>query len=448
MPVIRFNLLSLIPCPLLLAGTLYSPVLHAQDRRLVTEPVTPTHICATLTPLAASSSENDTQRLQAAIDHCQAGSSVKLSGGWFFSGPLNMKSGVTLWLARGTVLAASTNPHDYDKNGHCGTIDDRGQGCRPFIHFDSTQGGGIVGEGLIDGQGGQLMYGHGETWWQLARRAQKEGGRQNVPRLIEIDHAHDITFYQVTLRNAPGFHVALNATEGATFWSVRIDTPADSRNTDGIDPGASRDITIAHSFIRTGDDNVSIKAGHSGPTSHVSLLDNHFYWGHGMSIGSETVGGVSDILVRDLTLDGTTSGLRIKSDASRGGVVSGILYEHVCMRGNRRPLDFDTHYDAGASGLKIPVYRNIILRDVGGGAGELIFRGYDATHPLSITLDGVHFGSAARWLVKSAQLQIGNNGVSPPMPESAYSTSAYSHADCTVRWKPFPTTSNKIGAAK
>ncbi|MFD3241940.1 glycoside hydrolase family 28 protein [Rahnella perminowiae] len=415
---------------------------------MVTEPVTPTHICATLTPLAASSSENDTQRLQAAIDHCQAGSSVKLSGGWFFSGPLNMKSGVTLWLARGTVLAASTNPHDYDKNGHCGTIDDRGQGCRPFIHFDSTQGGGIVGEGLIDGQGGQLMYGHGETWWQLARRAQKEGGRQNVPRLIEIDHAHDITFYQVTLRNAPGFHVALNATEGATFWSVRIDTPADSRNTDGIDPGASRDITIAHSFIRTGDDNVSIKAGHSGPTSHVSLLDNHFYWGHGMSIGSETVGGVSDILVRDLTLDGTTSGLRIKSDASRGGVVSGILYEHVCMRGNRRPLDFDTHYDAGASGLKIPVYRNIILRDVGGGAGELIFRGYDATHPLSITLDGVHFGSAARWLVKSAQLQIGNNGVSPPMPESAYSTSAYSHADCTVRWKPFPTTSNKIGAAK
>ncbi|MGK3810989.1 glycosyl hydrolase family 28 protein, partial [Enterococcus faecium] len=90
--------------------------------------------------------------------------------------------------------------------------------------------------------------------------------------------------------------------------------------TDGIDPGASQDVTITHSFIRTGDDNVAIKAG-SGTTSHISLIDNHFYWGHGLSIGSETVGGVSDILVQNLTLDGTTSGLRIKSDVSRGGLV-------------------------------------------------------------------------------------------------------------------------------
>jgi polygalacturonase len=81
---------------------------------------------------------------------------------------------------------------------------------------------------------------------------------------------------------------------------VRIDTPADARNTDGIDPGASQDITIAHAFIRTGDDNIAIKAG-KGPTRHVSVLDSHFYAGHGMSIGSETQAGVSDILVRHLT---------------------------------------------------------------------------------------------------------------------------------------------------
>ncbi|MGO7427401.1 glycoside hydrolase family 28 protein, partial [Rhizobium ruizarguesonis] len=154
---------------------------------------------------------------------------------------------------------------------------------------------------------------------------------------IEVDYAKEISFYKVKLRNSPNFHVVLNRVEGATFWGVQIDTPADSRNTDGIDPGASQDITIAHSFIRTGDDNIALKAG-NGPTSHVSIVDVHLYWGHGLSIGSETVAGVSDILVRDVTLDGTTSGLRIKSDISRGGTVSNVRYENVCLRGNRKPI--------------------------------------------------------------------------------------------------------------
>ncbi|WP_306180558.1 glycoside hydrolase family 28 protein [Rhizobium sp. AN73] len=218
-----------------------------------------------------------------------------------------MKSGVTLWIDQGAVLTAVSDPRVYDRgNGRCGMIDDKGKACRPFILFDGTQGGGIVGDGAIDGRGGETMAGRSETWWQLARRAQAQGGKQNNPRLIEVDNARDITFYRIMLRNSPNFHVMLNSVAGATVWGVRIDTPADARNTDGIDPAASQDITIAHSFIRTGDDNIAIKAG-NGPTRHVSIVNDHFYWGHGLSIGSETNAGVSDILVRDVTLDGTAS---------------------------------------------------------------------------------------------------------------------------------------------
>lgn len=410
----------------------------AQDRRHVSEPGLPVSVCVTLT--SSAQSKDDTQRLQDSINHCQPGAAVRLiagaAGTGFVSGPLIMKSGVTLWLDRDAVLAATTNPLAYDNDGRCGTLDHKGNGCRPLILFNGTRGGGIVGEGIIDGQGGQPMIGHNETWWQLARRAQTEGSKQNIPRLIQIDHAHDITFYKVTLRNAPNFHVAMNAVQGATFWGVRIDTPADARNTDGIDPGASQDVTIAHSFIRTGDDNVAIKAGSAGATRYISLIDNHFYWGHGLSIGSETVGGVSDVLVQGMTLDGTTSGLRIKSDASRGGLVSNVSFEHVCLRNNRRPIDFDTHYDAKAQGSKIPVFRDIVLRDVIGASGDLVLRGYDDTHQLGITLDGVRFAPDAHWKIEFAEIQTGLGGVRTALPGKSQSAEVY--AGCVGSWVTFP----------
>ncbi|AVF37838.1 endo-polygalacturonase (plasmid) [Rahnella sikkimica] len=434
----RSDLLGFVCRVLVLSGLLASTSGLAQDRRHVSEPGLPVSVCATLT--SSAQSKEDTQRLQDSINHCQPGSAVRLIAGApgtrFVSGPLIMKSGVTLWLDRDAVLAATTDPRAYDNDGRCGTLDDKGNGCRPFILFKGTQGGGIVGEGVIDGQGGQAMFGHSETWWQLARRAQTESSKQNIPRLIQIDHAHDITFYKVTLHNSPNFHVAMNGVQGATFWDVRIDTPADARNTDGIDPGASQDVTIAHSFIRTGDDNVAIKAGSGGATRYISLIDNHFYWGHGLSIGSETVGGVSDVRVQGLTLDGTTSGLRIKSDASRGGVVSNVRYEHVCLRNNRRPIDFDTRYDAKAQGSEIPVFRDIVLRDVIGASGDLVLRGYDDTHQLGITLDGVRFAPDARWQIEFARIETGPGGVRPALPGKSQGSEEF--AGCAGNWVSFP----------
>lgn len=383
---------------------------QAQDRRTVAEPIAPSYVCARLAP----SGENDTVTLQDAIAHCAPGSAVYLAGGIFLSGPLEMKSGVTLWIERDATLLALAQPNAYDKGlGTCGRIEGKGDGCRPLISFSKTHGGGIYGEGIIDGQGGALMVGTTESWWQLARRAQAEGGNQNVPRLIQIDHAHDITFHGITLRNAPNFHVAMNRVEGATFWGVTIDTPADARNTDGIDPGASQDVTITHCQIRTGDDNVAIKAGNNGPTRHISIIDNYFGWGHGMSIGSEVGSGISYILVHGLTLDGTTSGLRIKSDVNRGGLVERVTYENVCLRGNRWPIYFDTRYDAQAHGNKIPVYRRIALRHVRGSDGALLMHGRDRDHALEIALDDVRFSDSATWQVENVDVVV--SGVWPPL---------------------------------
>ena len=69
----------------------------------------------------------------------------------------------------------------------------------------------------------------------------------------------------------------------------------------------------------------------------MTIAHNRFWSGHGLSIGSNTNGGVSAVRVSDLTIDGADNGLRIKSDRSRGGLVEDVAYEDVCMRNVAEP---------------------------------------------------------------------------------------------------------------
>jgi polygalacturonase len=333
----------------------------AQDARPLAEPAIPA-VCATL---AASHEARplDTSRIQSAIHACPAGQAVRLvidgPARAFVSGPLALKAGVTLWVDAGAILWASNDPREYDRGRHtCGTLDRAGGGCRPFISVEGGEGGGIVGDGTIDGRGNDAMAGRDETWWQLARRAQREGLHQNVPRLVEIDGARDFRLYRIRLRNSPNFHVVLKDVDGFTAWGIRIDSPADSRNTDGIDPMSSRNVSIVRSFIRTGDDGVAIKAA-KRPSENITVADSHFYNGHGISIGSETLGGVAHVRVERVTMEGATSGLRIKSDVSRGGAVRDVRYVDACLRNVAKPIDITTRYDPKAVGTAIPSYDGI-----------------------------------------------------------------------------------------
>lgn len=407
--------------------------LSAQDRRTVVEPQLPTRVCVTIEPQAG----DEARTIMAALARCK-GQVVKLAAGRHESGPIEFPARTTLWVDKGAVLSAIPDPKLFDDGTHaCGTIDERGRACRPLIHIADATDVSLVGDGIIDGNGGSVMLGKTETWWQIARRAQKEDGRQNVPRLVVIDRGRNVVLYRLRFANSPNFHITANHVQGLTAWGVIVDSPADARNTDGIDPGASDDITITHSFIRTGDDNVAIKAGKAGGTHFVSIIDNHFYSGHGMSIGSETNGGVAHVLVRNLTLDGTTSGLRIKSDVSRGGVVEDVRYENVCLRNNPRPIELFTAYDRAAKGDLIPVYRGIVFKNVEGTTGRLIANGFDQHHLLELTLDGVRFAPGTKWETEHARFVIGAGGASP-LPPGVEGGAATVTGPCATAFVPFP----------
>ena len=375
----------------------------AQDTRQVKEPRIP-RTCRKLkarlaAPHGVLSDEDerrlDTERIQQAIDACPAGRAVVLRAQGdrdvFLTGPLTLKSGVTLVVDANTVLAASRDPRNYDMTpGSCGIVSERGHGCKGMITAAKTSGSGIMGDGAIDGRGGAKLLGQQVTWWDLAHEAKVTDRSQSVPWMLLVRDSVNFTLYRITLRNSPGFHVSVNGTDGFTAWGVKIMTPKTARNTDGIDPGSSRNVTITHCSIHTGDDNVAVKSSsRGGPASHISVVHNHFYTGHGMSIGSGTDGGVDHLLVDDLTIDGADNGIRIKSDRSRGGLVEDAVYRNICIRDTKNPIVLTPLYTT-FSGDKLPVYRRITLENVHiVTPGAYTFLGLDAQHLLEVTLDNV-----------------------------------------------------------
>ncbi len=405
----------------------------AQDTRNVTEPVIPRPcvlLRAVLNRVGASiyvgdEDKPDTARIQAAIDHCPAGQAVVLERAAyrtdaFLSGPLQLRKGVVLVVSRGVYLYASRNPRDYDRTpGVCGTITTDGKrGCAAFITAENAPGSGIMGDGVIDGRGGETMLGQNITWWDLAHRARAGGSQQN-PRLIQITQSDNFTLYRITLQNSPMFFVAYSRGNGFTAWGVKIWAPQRARNTDGIDPMNATNVTIAHCYIYTGDDHIAIKAGAGPPTKNISILHNHFFAGMGVAIGSETDGGASDIVIDDLSVDGADNGIHIKSNNTRGGVVKRVTYQDVCIRMTQRPIWFETAYSdtntKAAAEDKLPVYRDILLRNVRvEDGGRVTVQGIDADHRLGIEFDNVVFRDPQpQFSTVNADLKVGNPGNAP-----------------------------------
>jgi len=441
--------------PILFAALLLVSTLSAQDTRTVTEPVFPP-ACVTLdaalsrtgTTLApADESKLDTARIQAALDKCGKGHAVVLrakgTANAFLSGPLALREGVTLLVDKDTTLFASRDPAVFETApGSCGMVNNTRGGCKPLISAQHISGAGIMGDGTIDARGGEKLLGKDVSPWELAEQA-RTGGNQEVSRILVTDYADDFTLYRITLKNSPNFHVVYGHGNGFTVWGLKIDTPKRlARNTDGVDPGnGSKNITITHSFIRTGDDNVAIKGGGPVGVTNMTVSHNHFYWGHGVSIGSETDGGVSAIRVFDLSLDGPDNAIRIKSNGSRGGLTHDVTYDDVCIRDSPNPITLDTGYTAAGTptGNKPPTMRDIAITNVRiSGGGKFSFNGYDPTHRVAATLSNVLITDADStpkpytFSLHHADLTLGPGPVNLQFP----TTAGANFGDSTVKGTP------------
>ena len=396
----------------------------AGDTNLPPEPTLPSNVCQTLTANKATPDESnpDTKRIQDALTACQGIGAVKLTSSGannaFLAGHLGVMSTI-LWVDAGTTLYASRDPAAFQRDGNCGLLGvSDSAGCLPLLTVSGTSPG-IVGDGIIDGQGGEPIVGQEYSWWDMSGALRQVDGSAPNPSLIEVvNPTTGFLMYRITLHNSQKFHVKLSSTPaggmcsspGAGFivWGVTILTPSVwtnsqgrvmspyiSRNTDGIDPGEGNDATcgvLACNTISTGDDDIALKGGHN--VKNIVIAHNHFGTGHGMSIGSETYTGVNDVNVYDLTIDADSrwsgapttdtsdfNGIRVKSDESRGGVVNNVTFRDVCVRDVVNTILVSTAYNPLFAGVSYPQF------------GALTFQNFHSvscqgvTRPV-VTLDG------------------------------------------------------------
>lgn len=282
----------------------------------------------------------DTEAIQKALDTCAkaGGGTVEFPAGTYWSKPINLKGDrLTVQLDEGAKLQASDDFADFSDTKKHGA-------ASAFVNANGLKNLTITGKGIIDGSGAK--------WWAEMRAAQKAGQPEprRRPRLVVLQNCMNLHIQGITIQNSPSFHLVPSDCENVAIENVTIKAPADSPNTDATDPSACRHIRYRHCTFDVGDDNIAIKSGHivaAHPNRAVEDMlveDCTFLAGHGMSIGSETTGGVKNLTVHNCTFDGTTSGIRIKSDRSRGGEVEGCLYENLTMKNVKIPVNITCYY--------------------------------------------------------------------------------------------------------
>jgi polygalacturonase len=422
------------------------PVLQAAG---VTEPALPADsaVCQTLqatqvVPDGGVPNENalDTAMIQSALSACN-GRAVRLvvsgSNNAFVTEALTIDS-TTLWVDVGVTLFMSQSLSSAGI-----TV----KGTSPAI----------VGDGVIDGQGGERTTG---AW--------------PGPPLIEATGSH-FTLYKVQVHNSPGFHVKITGV-GFVIWGTTLLTPSRAtntkgaplnpqlaHNTDGIDPGAgAAGADTTHGFIvcntiSVGDDHIAIK-GQNGHVHDLTIAHNHFGAGHGMSIGSETgPGGIDGVNVYDLTVDGTVfksasavnaNGIRIKSYQGAGGLVTNVTYQDICVRDVANPILLEPNYTSGTvTGGGTPQFTGIDIQDfhdVNDSSSRftpvVTLDGYDASHMSQVTLDNVVVDGTPTVIAKNTAVTIGPGGASFTVPGAAGDGGTPTPVDCSGRWIPFPVT--------
>jgi polygalacturonase len=274
----------------------------------------------------------DTTAVQQALDECDkaGGGIVLLPPGIYLSKPIFLRSNTTLQLDEGATLLASTSHPDFMKTpGDWLTAESSGDFI-PLISGKDLTDVVITGKGTIDGAG--------EAWWGPAEEARRKTSGYTLPRpnLIILTRCKNVRITGVTIQNSPKFHLVPTDCEDVVIESVTFKAPSNAPNTDAIDPSVSRRVRISRCIIDVGDDNVAIKSGKGMPgrtsaCEDITVADCTFLHGHGMSIGSETVGGVRNVTVERCTFKDTENGIRIKSPRGRGGTIEGLRCSDITM---------------------------------------------------------------------------------------------------------------------
>jgi polygalacturonase len=294
---------------------------------------------------------DNTKAIQAALDAAATagGGTVTIPAGTFLSGPIVIGSSTNLVLAAGAVLKML--PRASYGSGDTAFITATASGAHDIA---------ITGTGTIEGQG--------QDWWD-AFAADSSISR---PQEVNLGHVTRVQVSGIRLQNSPEEHIWVKSDTNVTITGITISTLAVSgksppKNTDGVDVTATG-MFFCNNNIACGDDNIAM----SGTSLYIGY--STFGVGHGCSIGSITKNGVSGVTVDHLTMNGTTSGIRMKSARDRGGTVKDLTYSNVTMTNVQNPVYITSYYPdlpsaptsdtAMAITATTPYWQNITIKNL------------------------------------------------------------------------------------
>jgi polygalacturonase len=169
-----------------------------------------------------------------------------------------------------------------------------------------------------------------------------------------------------------------------------------------------------------------------------------------MSIGSATSGGLSAIRISDLTLDGTATGIQLRSNAKLGGLVHDVEYDDVCIRSTRIPIMITSHAESfghhevdAAESNKTPVFTDIRFNNVLiQGGGRISLDGLDASHHLGLSFHNVVADQSERMraVASHADIQLdGSNIAASGVDVKVSGTPSRGTPNaCSEKFVPFP----------
>lgn len=297
----------------------------------------------------------------AAIAAVPAGGTLTVPPGRYASGPVFLKSDMTLYLPEGAEIAALGNRDGWpilpERDG-IGRVVGTWEGLPAACFASPVTAIGcerltLTGRGVIDGGGDR-----GDWWtWPKERR---EGAYR--PRTLFLAHCSDLVLSGVTVRNSPSWTVHPFNCQLLLAAGLRIENPADSPNTDGFDPESCTDLELRGLSISVGDDCIAVKSGkrgtgadtrsdHIAPTARMTIANCLMRDGHGAVVmGSEMSGDITDVDITRCEFEGTDRGLRIKTRRGRGGQVARIAMRDVVMDGVGTALAVNAFYYCDADG--------------------------------------------------------------------------------------------------
>jgi polygalacturonase len=371
----------------------------------------------------------DTEAIQKALDACgkAGGGTVKFSPGIYLSQPLTLRTKTTVLLEDGATLLASPTQSDFLKDGGDWLTAKSSDDFIPFIGGKNLTDIAITGQGTIDG--------NGANWWGPAEEARtRKPGRPPLPRpdLVVLNNCKKVRMAGVKLINSPRSHLVLNNCEEVVIEGVTVRSPAGAPNTDGMDPVNCRNVTITRCTVDTGDDNIAIKSGKKVEgrefcCENITVTDCVFLHGHGLSIGSATIGGVHHLVVKNCRFENTDNGLRIKSGRERGGTVEDISYSDIVMKNVHPAISIVCYYQYSTNDKypkndpaqpvteTTPIFRNIHISNVTAtatkDAGFIV--GLPESVVSNVVLENVHITAETGLTIANAKgIQLKNVEVS------------------------------------